>query len=164
MTPLMLEGVTVMRNGRALFAPLTFTVEPGTVVTVVGPSGAGKSSLLAHLAGALPDALQADGQVRLGHELLDGLPPERRHLGILFQEDLLFPHLSVSGNLAFGMWPRSQTRAARRSVISEALASMDLTGFEERDPATLSGGQKARVALLRVLLSEPRALLLDEPF
>jgi putative thiamine transport system ATP-binding protein len=164
MSSLVLEAVTVTLNHRALFVPLTLTVEPGVVVTVVGPSGAGKSSLLACLAGALPEALTAEGHVRLGDELLDKQAPEDRRLGILFQDDLLFPHLSVGGNLAFGMRPRSGGRTDRRSMISEALASMDLAGFEDRDPATLSGGQRARVALLRVLLSEPRALLLDEPF
>jgi putative thiamine transport system ATP-binding protein len=164
MSPLILEAVTVTLNHRALFTPLTLTVEPGVVVTVVGPSGAGKSSLLACLAGALPEALVAQGHVRLGDELLDEQAPEDRRLGILFQDDLLFPHLSVGGNLAFGMRLRPGGRADRRSMIAEALASMDLAGFEDRDPATLSGGQRARVSLLRVLLSEPRALLLDEPF
>src|SRR5580658_7768746 len=126
MNSLVLEAVTVTLNHRALFAPLTLTIEPGVVVTVVGPSGAGKSSLLACLAGALPDALTAQGHVLLGDELLDEQAPEDRRLGILFQDDLLFPHLSVGGNLAFGMRPRSGGRTYRRSVISEALASMDL--------------------------------------
>jgi putative thiamine transport system ATP-binding protein len=164
MSPLILEQVTLSLARRPLFKPLTLTVEPGVVLSVLGPSGAGKSSLLAHLAGALPAAFEAFGHVRLGEELLDGRPPEQRGLGILFQDELLFPHLSVGGNLAFGHRPRRASRAGRREVIARALESIGLAGFEARDPATLSGGQSARVALLRVLLSEPRALLMDEPF
>jgi putative thiamine transport system ATP-binding protein len=163
MSALILEGVTVVLAGRPLFTPLTLAVEPGTVLSVLGSSGAGKSSLLAHLAGALPPAFEALGRVRLGDEALDGRPPEQRRLGILFQDDLLFPHLSVGGNLGFGS-PRRASRATRRQAIARALESIGLGGFEARDPATLSGGQRARVALLRVLLSEPRALLMDEPF
>lgn len=163
MSPLILEQVTVSLARRPLFAPLTLAVEPGVVLSVLGVSGAGKSSLLAHLAGALPPAFEAVGRVRMGEDVLDGLPPEQRRLGILFQDDLLFPHLSVGGNLSFGSRPH-RARGARRDAIARALESIGLGGFEARDPATLSGGQRARVALLRVLLSEPRALLMDEPF
>lgn len=163
MTALVLDQVTLCIDGQALFAPLDLRVTAGTVTSVIGPSGSGKSSLLAFLCGILPDGIDASGAVRIDGEDLTHLPPERRRLGLLFQDALLFPHLSVAGNLLFGL-RSNESRAGRRRQVEDALASVGLEGFGDRDPATLSGGQKTRVALLRVLLSEPRALLLDEPF
>jgi len=160
---LRLDGVTLDIDGTVLFEPLSFIVNPGSVTSVVGPSGSGKSSLLAYLCGILPAEIQGRGTVYAGDKELTYLAIEQRSLGLLFQDSLLFPHLSVRGNLLFGLRAR-QSRAARRQRVSEALASVGLEGFDDRDPATLSGGQKSRVALLRVLLAEPRALLLDEPF
>jgi putative thiamine transport system ATP-binding protein len=158
-----LRDVAIRYGDHRLFAPLTCRVVPGRPVTIMGPSGAGKSSLLAWLTGVLPAALAGEGQA-----LLDGvpvlcLPAHQRRLGILFQDDLLFPHMTVGENLSFGLPPRPD-RAVRRERIEQALARVELAGFADRDPSTLSGGERARVALLRVLLSEPRALLLDEPF
>ncbi len=163
MNTLRLDGVTLDIDGKTLFEPLGFSVEPGNVTSVVGPSGSGKSSLLAYLCGILPAEIQGHGAVYTGDKELTHLATEQRALGLLFQDSLLFPHLSVGGNLLFSLRVR-QSRAARRQRVSEALASVGLEGFADRDPATLSGGQKSRVALLRVLLAEPRALLLDEPF
>lgn len=127
----------------------------------MGPSGVGKSSLLAYLAGFLAPAFEASGLIRLDGELLNELPAERRHVGLLFQDALLFPHLSVGGNLRFALPAATEDKAAR---VEQALASIGLAGFAARDPETLSGGQRSRVALQRLLLSEPRAVLLDEPF
>jgi putative thiamine transport system ATP-binding protein len=90
-------------------------------------------------------------------------PAHQRRVGILFQDDLLFPHLSVGENLAFGLRPGG-SKGERQAKIADALTEVGLEGFADRDPATLSGGQKARVALMRMLLSDPCALLLDEPF
>ncbi len=159
-----LEQVALGAGGRQLLARLDLTVTAGEVVTLMGPSGCGKSSLLAYICGTLDPALWATGAVRLDGREVTGLPPEQRRIGILFQDDLLFPHLSVADNLAFGLPPGLRDKAARRRRIEEALAEAHLEGFAERDPATLSGGQRARVALLRTLLAEPQALLLDEPF
>ncbi len=142
---------------------ISATVPPGKVLTVMGPSGVGKSTLLAFVMGDLPRGFAGEGGVRLDGRDLAGLPPEARHIGILYQDPLLFPHLDVAANLAFGL-PRGGTRVARRTIVADAMAEIGLEGYGRRDPATLSGGQAARVALMRTLLSAPRALLLDEPF
>nr|WP_321458571.1 ATP-binding cassette domain-containing protein [uncultured Cohaesibacter sp.] len=143
---------------------LSFAVSPGEVVTIMGPSGSGKSSLLAYIGGFLAPAFKATGRVWLAGKDLTSLPAEQRHIGILFQDPLLLPHLSVGGNLAFGLTRAVKGRAARKAKVAEALEAINMDGFADRDPETLSGGQKARVALARTLLSRPRALLLDEPF
>ena len=160
---LVLDRVTVSLKGRALFR-LSLAVEPGEIVAVMGPSGSGKSSLLAAICGTLDPAFETAGRILLDGRPIEAEPPELRRTGILFQDDLLFPHLSVGGNLAFGLPAEVKGRAARRARVEKALSAVDLEGFADRDPATLSGGQRARVSLLRVLLSEPRAVLLDEPF
>jgi len=160
-----LRDVTIRQGGEPLFAPLTCRIAPGRPLTVMGPSGAGKSSLLAWLTGMLPPGLSGEGEAVLDGVSLLGLPAHRRRLGILFQDDLLFPHMTVGENLAFGLPANGRSdRASRRDRIEQALARVELAGFADRDPLTLSGGERARVALLRVLLSEPKALLLDEPF
>ena len=162
--PLRLHQVTLALGGRPLFALLDVTIASGECVTIMGPSGCGKSTLLNYIAGTLDPVFIASGSAWIGDQPLDGLPPERRRVGILFQDDLLFPHLSVGGNLAFALPGHVRGRTARRARVESALAEAELAGFAERDPATLSGGQRARVALMRTLLAEPRALLLDEPF
>lgn len=161
---LVLEDVIIALGGAALIDGLTLIVAPGEIVTVMGPSGSGKSTLLNHICGTLAPAFTASGRVSLNGRDLRPLPTERRHVGLLFQDDLLFPHMSVAGNLAFGLNGQVRSRTERAQVIAHALQSAGLAGYERRDPATLSGGERARVAVLRVLLSEPRALLLDEPF
>jgi len=161
---LQLDRVTIAVGGRTLVGPLDLAVPAGATATVMGPSGCGKSSLLAYVAGTLDAAFTASGRVRVDDADVRTLPPERRRIGILFQDDLLFPHLSVGGNLAFALPREIAGRAARRDAIARALAEAELAGFEDRDPATLSGGQRARVAVMRTLLAAPRALLLDEPF
>jgi len=163
-------GVLALRNvglslcGKTLIEGLDLSVRAGAVTTIMGPSGCGKSSLLAFVCGTLPPIFETTGEVYLDGGEVGGLAPEQRHMGILFQDDLLFPHMSVGENLAFGLPRRVKGRQARRAQVEAALAEADLAGMAERDPATLSGGQRGRIAVMRTLLAEPRALLLDEPF
>ncbi|EGJ21654.1 ABC transporter related protein [Cereibacter sphaeroides WS8N] len=162
-----MEGLTLDRlrvtRGDTPLVALDLTVAPGEVVTIMGPSGSGKSTALAAIIGRLGPGFRASGRILLDGRDVTDLPTRARRIGILFQDDVLFPHLSVGGNLGFGL-PSSVRGPARRARIEEALAQADLEGFADRDPATLSGGQRARVALMRTLLAEPAALLLDEPF
>ena len=160
---LKLENISLKIDGNPLFSMLNLEVTAGQVTTVMGPSGCGKSSLLAHLCGTLPTVFETSGKVILNKRTLDNLPPHERKLGILFQDDLLFPHLSVGENLAFAL-PAKISRQERREKIELALEEIELSGMCERDPASLSGGQRARVTLMRTLLAQPEALLLDEPF
>ncbi|WP_186386284.1 ATP-binding cassette domain-containing protein [Stappia sp. TSB10P1A] len=160
---LVFDQVRIVLAGRALIA-LDRKISPGEVLTVMGPSGIGKSTLLAYAAGFLDPAFSAQGRVLSGPLDLTRLPPHRRRLGLLFQDPLLFPHMNVGENIAFALPADLRGRERRGAAVAAALADVDLAGFEARDPATLSGGQKARVALMRVLESRPRALLLDEPF
>ena len=162
---LILTDVTITRpDGAALIRGLTLDVAPGSVTTVMGPSGVGKSTLLDAIGGSLATGFALSGRIALNGRDLTGLPPERRRIGLMFQDALLFPHLSLAGNLAFGLDPRIRGRAARMQAVDEALAEAGLAGLGPRDPATLSGGQRARAALMRTLLAAPEALLLDEPF
>jgi putative thiamine transport system ATP-binding protein len=159
---LRLDGLSISLAGWQLVAPFSLAIDAGETVTLMGASGSGKSTLLSMIAGDLEAPFTATGSVSLDGALLDGLPPERRRIGRLFQDDLLFPHLSVAENLLFGM-PRGP-RAARLAKVEAALAEAELSGFGDRPPHTLSGGQRARVALMRALVAEPKAMLLDEPF
>lgn len=160
---LTLTGVDIRLGDRQLIT-ISQSIAPGDALTVMGPSGSGKSTLLSFIGGFLDPAFTARGKVHAGSVDLLALPPEKRRAGILFQDPLLFPHMSVGANVAFAIPPDIRDRRERSRIAAEILANMDLAGFEGRDPATLSGGQKARVALARVLVSQPRLLLLDEPF
>ncbi len=159
-----LERITLMLGLRRLVGPLTLQVREGEIVTVIGPSGSGKSALLNFICGTLAPAFEASGDVVLNGRRLNSLVAEQRRVGILFQDDLLFPHMSVGENLMFGLPENVRGRDERNLRVNQALLDSGLEGYGPRNPATLSGGQRARVALMRVLLSEPEALLLDEPF
>ena len=165
---LCVDIVALGNTQRTLLRGLRLEVPPGAVLTLMGPSGCGKSSVLAAIAGTLDsgaedaEPLRLDGSIRLNGVDLGPMPTARRGVGLLFQDALLFPHLTVAENLLFAVPPGA--RASRRARVQQALQDAGLAGFGDRDPATLSGGQQARVAVMRALLAQPRALLLDEPF
>ena len=143
---------------------LSFEVADGEVLSIMGPSGSGKSTLLNWLIGALPESFDAHGELYLNNKSLNILTTQQRKIGILFQSDMLFPHLSVGANLSFALPSSKGNKIERRLLIEKELADAGMEGFYSHDPATLSGGQRARVSALQTLLAEPKAVLLDEPF
>ena len=160
---IILNNISIHLGQRQLIT-LSATIPQGDVLTVMGPSGSGKSTLLAFIGGFLDPAFVATGLVFIDGVDVTHTPANLRHAGILFQDPLLFPHMSVGGNLLFAIPAEVKGKAARVGLANAALEDMELGGCFDHDPATLSGGQKARVALARTLLSRPKALLLDEPF
>ncbi|MFY0665824.1 MAG: ATP-binding cassette domain-containing protein [Natronospirillum sp.] len=162
-TVLTLNNLHIEQNLKPLFPPVTLTVQAREVVTLMGPSGCGKSTLLAAVVGDLAPAFRYTGQIELNGQQLDGLPMEQRHVGLLYQDDLLFPHMSVAENLLFAL-PAGLSRLEQQARIATALNEAGLDDYGSRDVASLSGGQRARISLLRTLLAEPHAVLLDEPF
>ncbi len=138
-----------------------FSLPPGGITALVGPSGAGKSTLLSAIAGFLTPA---HGRILWQGQDLAALPPGARPLSILFQDQNLFPHLTVAQNLGLGLRPDLRLGDADRDRVSDALALVGLTGLADRKPGSLSGGQQSRVALARTLLRARPLLLLDEPF
>jgi ABC-type Fe3+/spermidine/putrescine transport system ATPase subunit len=144
-----------------LHYPFTFTVAPGTVMAVVGPSGGGKSTLLATIAGITPPL---GGRITINDRDITSLPTHERRIAMVFQEPLLFPHLDVRDNVAYGQRRMGKSRAQARHEADRLLAWVGLEGLGERDVSQLSGGQAQRVSLARALAAEPDALVLDEPF
>lgn len=148
------EGVTLLDD-------VNFTVTPTQVTALLGPSGSGKSSLLRCIAGVQ----RLDGGRILWDERdITDIPAHRRDIGLVFQDPLLFPHLDVAGNIAFGMRRKGLSRSQINDRIDRLLGMIGLTGFADRQVSTLSGGEAQRVALARALAPRPRLLLLDEPF
>lgn len=156
---LTLENLVLSQDDFRLTAD--FSVPTGALVAVIGPSGAGKSTLLAAIAGFFPPT---SGQVQWNGQDLSSLAPGARPLSILFQDQNLFPHLTVAQNLGLGLSPTLRLTPAHRAAIDHALDRTGLAGLGQRRPGQLSGGQQGRVALARVLLRARPLLLLDEPF
>ena len=164
--------VNVDRLGTAnkpLLQALSWSVPPGAVCTLMGPSGVGKSSLLGAIAGTLSIVSEGltplifEGSVYLDGERLDTRAAHERGIGLVTQDPLLFPHLTVAENLVFAM-NRHTSKAERAQQVKDALQAANLPAMGQADPSQLSGGERARIALMRALLAKPRALLLDEPF
>ena len=147
-----------------LVVGLDFLVPSGEIRLLHGPSGCGKSSLLEVLSGIADKSLDWQGSISLNGVDIGSLPAIKREVGLMFQDPLLFPHMSVGDNLAFGLTMKRQGRVKRWEAVAEALSAWGLEDFADRDPASLSGGQKARVALMRALLAAPKMLLMDEAY
>lgn len=161
---LYLKNLTVYsHDNQALFSPLTLDVKQGEVITLMGPSGCGKSTLLSVIAGHLAEDFSYQGEISLDGKGIDNLPAHLREVGILFQDDLLFPHLTVWENLAFAL-PDSIKSRQRHQQALQALENVDLLSIANSMPEQISGGQRARVSLIRMLLAKPKLVLLDEPF
>ncbi len=156
------QGLTRAFGGRPVVDGVSFSVAPGQVTCLLGPSGCGKSTTLRMIAGV--ERLEA-GTVRIDGVAMAGpglhLPPEKRGVGLMFQDFALFPHLTVAGNVAFGL---GGDKAARARRVDELLERVNLTGFGPKHPHQLSGGEQQRVALARALAPRPGVMLMDEPF
>jgi thiamine transport system ATP-binding protein len=159
-TVLTVRDVSVAFDGVAVLDSVGLTVDDGEIVALLGPSGSGKSTLLRVVAGIVrPDR----GSVSIDGRDLTAVPTHQRGVGMVFQDEQLFPHLDVGGNVAFGLRMASVPKAERRARVDELLALVGLDGFAGRSIERLSGGEAKRVALARSLAPEPAVLLLDEP-
>lgn len=157
--PLRFEAVTKLYGHSVALQDLTLDVAAGEFLTLLGPSGSGKTTalnILAGFAGASSGAVYIDGRP------VSALPPERRNVGMVFQNLALFPHMSVFDNVAFPLRMRKAPRATLRERVGVALETVRLSGFDNRKPAALSGGQRQRVALARAIVAAPPVLLMDE--
>jgi thiamine transport system ATP-binding protein len=160
-TALVVRDVTVTYGRRRVLDGVGLDVEPAEIVCLLGPSGSGKSTLLQVVAGLLrPDS----GCVRWEGGDLSATPAHRRRFGLVFQDALLFPHLDVAGNVAYGLRVAGRSRVEASARVADLLGLVGLDGYGARGVATLSGGEAQRVALARALAPSPRLLLLDEPF
>ncbi|MGA0982016.1 MAG: ABC transporter ATP-binding protein [Ilumatobacteraceae bacterium] len=157
---LVVNSVSVSLGGRSVLDAVSLEVSAGEVVAVFGPSGSGKSTLLRAVAGLVE---VESGRVVIDGVDVTGVPTHRRRVGMVFQDEQLFPHRDVAGNVAFGLEMAGVERRERESRVEELLSAVGLDGFGDRDVSTLSGGEAKRVALARSLAPRPAVLLADEP-
>lgn len=161
MTTLTLTNLTKTYNpGETAVSGLTLTVHAGEMMVLLGPSGGGKTTTLRMIAGLLPPT---EGDIQYDEQSVLSLPPEERGVAMVFQDNALFPFMTVGENVGYGLKLQKLKRSNIQTRVAEALSSVHLGGFEPRSPASLSGGQRRRVALARALVVRPRLLLLDEP-
>ena len=150
-------------EGRAVVDDVSLSIEPGQVTCLLGPSGCGKSTTLRMIAGV---EMQDSGEIFVDGQLICDtifrMPPERREIGLMFQDFALFPHLTVGGNVSFGL--KTGSKAEKRARVEELLERVDLKRFIDGYPHQLSGGEQQRVALARALAPKPKIMLMDEPF
>lgn len=160
MASVQIDDLHLALGGNPVLNGVSLQLADGECVALLGPSGCGKTTTLRALAGFV----QADrGQVCFDGRSVAGLPPHRRNVGLVFQDYALFPHMTVAENVGYGLRMRGQSRSAMAAAVGEALARVELSGFDTRLPTQLSGGQRQRVALARAIVIQPDVLLLDEP-
>ncbi|MFV0574134.1 MAG: ATP-binding cassette domain-containing protein [Vibrio sp.] len=160
---LSLVNIGISKQERSLLQALNLTVEKGEILTLMGPSGCGKSTLLDMIAGHTLSDFSYQGQIFLDQSEIQDLAPHLRSIGILFQDDFLFPHLSVWENIAAAL-PKKIKGKQRQQTAVDKLRSVELEAIADSMPHQISGGQRARVSLIRMLSANPKAVLLDEPF
>ncbi|OCJ08074.1 ABC transporter ATP-binding protein [Rhizobium sp. AC44/96] len=158
---LTLSNVTKTYDRKHLAADnVSLDIKAGEFISFLGPSGSGKTTTLMMIAGFQHPT---SGEIRLGDLTIDNLPPHKRNIGMVFQNYALFPHMTIADNVAFPLRMRGVAKQEKERRAREALAKVNLQGYEKRVPAELSGGQQQRVALARALVFEPDVILLDEP-
>ncbi len=157
---IVMADISLVSIRNSVLKDVSLDIHKGEIFVLVGPSGAGKTTLLEVVAGLSP----CQGQILFNNKSLQGVPPHRRKVGYMFQELLLFPHLTVSKNLRIAMTCQRISRKNQQQKIHDLLDMMGLMSLENRFPYELSGGEKQRVALARSLAGDPEVLLLDEPF
>lgn len=157
---LRVDDLTVLYDDHVAVDDLSLTADDGEVLCVLGPSGCGKSTLLRAIAGLVPTA---GGTIELDGQILDGQRPDQRRVGLMFQDNALFPHRNVADNVGFGPRMQGVDRRETHDRVQDALHLVDLAGTDDRAIASLSGGEQQRVALARSIAAQPRLLMLDEP-
>ncbi|MEQ1611914.1 MAG: ABC transporter ATP-binding protein [Hyphomicrobiaceae bacterium] len=159
--PLRLESITHRYGAAKAVDNIDLDVRGGELVALLGPSGCGKTTLLRAIGGFISPS---EGSIRIGGEAVDHLPPNKRAVGIVFQNYALFPHMTAAQNVAYGLEARGTPKAETAARVEEMLTLVKLQAFAGRYPKEMSGGQQQRIALARALAVRPAVLLLDEPF